>query len=65
MFARRRATQEELDQGEREMLQAQQRVEKEIAAGTEKPIEDAKRTEVAQVVESPKALEKKASLGSE
>ena len=62
---RRRATKEELEQGEQEMRRGQKRLDEEIAAGTEKPIEDAKRPEVAQVVESPKALEKKVALGSE
>ena len=42
MFSRRRATQAELDQGIDEMRRAQQRVEAEIATGSEKQLEDTK-----------------------
>ena len=38
MFSRRKGNQAELDQGMDEMLRAQQRVEAEVATGSEKPI---------------------------
>ena len=64
MFSRRRATQAELDQGMDEMLRAQQRVEAEVATGSEKPIEDVKGLETV-VPESPKSSAKEESLGRE
>ena len=61
MFSRRRATQAELDQGMDEMLRAQQRVEAEVATGSEKPIEDVKGLETV-VPESPKSWEERKGL---
>ena len=55
MFSRRRATPEELAQGEREMLAAQKPLVEETATRDEKPIEDVKEPEGTDSFESPKA----------
>ena len=55
MFGRRRATPEELAQGEREMLAAQKRLDEENGTRDEKPIEDVKEPEGTDSFESPKA----------
>ena len=62
MFSRRRATQAELDQGADEMLRAQQRVEAELATGSEMQLEDTKGPETM-VPETPKSPVKEESLG--
>ena len=58
MFARRRATADELEQGQQEMLAAQQRLEEERATATEQPMEDAKGPEVAESFESPRTTQR-------
>ena len=66
MFSRRRATPEELAQGEREMLAAQKRLDEENGTGDEKPIEDVKEPEGTDSFESPKASQRvKEAEGSE
>ena len=55
MFSRRRATPEELAQGEREMLAAQKPLDEENATRDEKPIEDVKEPEGTDSFEPPKA----------
>ena len=52
MFARRRATDAELQQGEDEMRRAQRRLDSELASGTEPQLEDVKEPEAAEVYES-------------
>ena len=52
MFTRRRATEAELRQGEDEMKKAQQRLESELASGTEPQLEDVKEPEAVEVYES-------------
>ena len=52
MMQRRRATTEELAQGEDEIRRANQRMEAELASGTEPQLEDKGRSE-AEVFESP------------
>jgi hypothetical protein len=42
MFTRRRASPQELEEGNRQMQQAQQRLDAEIAAGSELTLEDVK-----------------------
>ena len=64
MFTRRRATPAELEEGNNQILQAQQRLDAEIAAGSEKAIEDEKGLET-KVSESPKSPVKEESLGRE
>ena len=63
MMQRRRATPEELAQGEDEIRRANQRMEAELASGTEPQLEDKGRSE-AEVFESP-GNPKDKSLGSE
>jgi len=58
MFGRRRATPEELAQGEREMLAAQRRLDEENGTRDEKPIEDVKEPEGTDSFESPKASQR-------
>ena len=66
MFSRRRATPEELAQGEREMLAAQKRLDEENGTRDEKPIEDVKEPEGTDSFESPKASQRvKDADGSE
>ena len=64
MFSRRRATQAELDQGADEILRAQQRVEAELATGSEMQLEDTKGPETM-VPEPPKSPVQEESLGRE
>ena len=64
MFTRRRASPQELEEGNRQMQQAQQRLDAEIAAGSELPLEDVKGMETM-VPESPKSPVKEESLGRE
>ena len=64
MFTRRRAPPAELEEGNNQILQAQQRLDAEIAAGSEKAIEDEKGLET-KVSESPKSPVKEESLGRE
>jgi uncharacterized membrane protein YcjF (UPF0283 family) len=52
MFARRRATEAELQQGEDEMRRAQRRLDSELASGTEPQLEDVKEPEAVEVYES-------------
>ena len=52
LMQRRRATPEELAQGEDEIRRANQRMEAELASGTEPQLEDKGRSE-AEVFESP------------
>ncbi|CAL1166872.1 unnamed protein product [Cladocopium goreaui] len=63
MMQRRRATPEELAQGEDEIRRANQRMEAELASGAEPQLEDKERSE-AEVFESP-GNPKDKSLGSE
>ena len=65
MFIRRRATEKELQQGEQEMMAAQQRMDAELATGAELQIEDATRPEVSRGQESPKTPKMDEKLGSE
>ena len=65
MFVRRRATEKELQQGEQEMMAAQQRMDAELATGAELQIEDATRPEVSRGQESPKTPKMDEKLGSE
>ena len=65
MFVRRRATEKELQQGEQEMMAAQQRMDAELATGAELQIEDATRPEVSRGQESPKTPKMDDKLGSE
>ena len=64
MFTRRRATDAELQQGEDEMRRAQQRLETELASGTEQQLEDEGKPEVREVYESPKAPKMDEPVGS-
>ena len=64
MFSRRRASPQEIEEGNRQMQQAQQRLDAEIAAGSELPLEDVKGMETM-VPESPKSPVKEESLGRE
>ena len=63
MMHRRRATPEEIAQGEDEIRRANERVEAELATGAEQQLEDRERSE-AQDFESP-GNPKDLSLGSE
>ena len=66
MFSRRRASPEELAQGEREMLAAQKRLEEETEKKDGKPIEDVKVPEGTDSFEAPKASQRvKDAEGSE
>ena len=62
---RRRATDRELQQGEEQMKAAQQRLDAELAAGSEPQLEDSKGPEVSQSQESPKIPEVEKDLGRE
>ena len=64
MFTRRRATAEELAQGEKEMEEAQKRLDAEVQEGKEKPLEDASRPVAAEEFDSPKVVHEDAK-GSE
>ena len=61
--ARRRATPQEMEQGEDEMRRAQERLDAEVAAGAELPLED-KGTE-SQGFESPKVTQREETKGRE
>ena len=65
MFARRRATDAELQQGEDEMKRAHRRLESELASGTEPQLEDVKEPEAVEVYESPRAPKRDEPLGIE
>jgi len=65
MFARRRATDAELQQGEDEMKRAHRRLESEVASGTEPQLEDVKEPEAVEVYESPRAPKRDEPLGIE
>ena len=55
MFGRRRATAEELAQGQREMEEAQKRLDSEVAMSEERQIEDVRVPVATERFESPKA----------
>ena len=55
MFGRRRATAEELAQGQREMEEAQKRLDREVAMSEERQIEDVRVPVATERFESPKA----------
>ena len=63
MIQRRRATAQELAQGDDEIRRANERMEAELAAGTEPHLEDKERSEI-EVFESP-GNPKDKNLGSE
>ena len=65
MFARRRATDAELQQGEDEMRRAQRRLDSELASGTEPRLEDVKEFEAKEVYESLRAPKRDEPLGIE
>ena len=65
MFARRRATEAELQQGEDEMRRAQRRLDSELASGTEPRLEDVKEFEAKEVYESLRAPKRDEPLGIE
>ena len=56
MFTRRRATAEELAQGEREMALSQKRLDEQLEKGEELQLEDDEAQKVSEEFKSPKAV---------
>ena len=65
MFAGRRATAAEMEQGQQEMEAAQKRLDEQREKGTEMPLEDVKGLEGAESFESPRTTLRATVQGSE
>ena len=65
MFAGRRATAAEMEQGQQEMEAAQKRLDEQREKGTEMPLEDVKGPEGAESFESPRTTLRATVQGGE